>query len=104
MKNASGTSTINWEGNVIQHVYGGNGDDHITGNFSDNTIYGGLNADSSRADTISASVGDDEIHVDDGFGDDVVDCGENLLADTDSDEVFFDSGDTIAPNCEVQHP
>ena len=104
--NARGTSTINWEGSVIQHVFGGTGDDHITGNFSDNTIFGGANesSDSSGADTISGSVGDDIIRVNDGVGDDVVDCGENLIAGTDNDVVYFDSGDTIDPNCEVQNP
>jgi hypothetical protein len=104
VKNASATSTIVWEGKVIQHVYSGNGDDQITGNFSDNTIYGSLGTGSSGADTISAGGGDDEIHVNDGFGDDVVDCGENIIPGTDSDTVYFDSGDTIAPNCEVQNP
>jgi hypothetical protein len=104
--NARGTSTINWEGSAIQHVFGGTGDDHITGNFSDNTIFGGANesSDSSGADTISGSVGDDIIRVNDGVGDDVVDCGENLIAGTDNDVVYFDSGDTIDPNCEVQNP
>ena len=100
VKNANGTSTINWEGHVIQFVYSGSGDDQITGNLASNLI----NATSGGADTISASVGDDIIRVNDGSGDDVVDCGENLIAGTDNDVVYFDPGDQIAPNCEVQNP
>ncbi len=104
VKNASGTSTINWEANVVRHVFSGTGDDNITGNSLANVIYGGVGTESSGADTISAGGGDDEIHVNDGFGDDVVDCGENIIPGTDSDTVYFDSGDTIDPNCEVQNP
>ncbi len=98
--NTSGTSTLNWDGNAINKVHAGEGDDQITGNLSDNFIL----ATSGGADSISTGVGDDEIHVDDGFDDDVVDCGENLIAGTDNDTVYFDSGDTIEPNCEVQNP
>jgi len=75
------------------------GDDQITGNFANNFI----NATSGEADTISAYVGDDFIRVNDGSGDDVVDCGENLIPDTDNDTVLHDTGDTIDPNCEVQN-
>ncbi len=100
VKNASATSTIDWEGHVIHDVYGGNGDDHMTGN----TIYGGSTVDSSGAHTVSTGAGDDEIDVDGGFGDDVVDCGESFSPGTDSAEVYYDSGDIINPNCEVQNP
>ena len=99
VKNASATSIIDWEGHVIAHVYSGSGNDQITGNFAPNVI----NATSGGADTISASVGDDFIRVNDGSGDDVVDCGENLITDTDNDTVLHDTGDTIDPNCEVQN-
>ena len=99
VKNASGTSTINWEGNVIGHVVSGAGNDHITGNFSDNFI-----SSNGGADTIYASVGDDTIYVDDGSGDDVVDCGEGLIGSVDNDEVRYDPGDQIADDCETQTP
>lgn len=92
----SGTSTVNWERNVIQHVFGGSGDDRITGNSLGNHIYGG-----SGADNISAGGGNDEIRVRDGSGDDVVDCGEPFFG-SDDDTVFFDSGDQIDPSCELQ--
>jgi len=97
--NESGTSTVNWDGNTINKVHAGEGNDQITGSFSADIIFGG-----SGADTISASVGDDEIHVNDGEGDDVVDCGEGLPGGSDNDTVLFDSGDQIASNCEIQNP
>jgi Ca2+-binding RTX toxin-like protein len=97
--NASATSTINWEASVVRHVFSGTGDDNITGNSLANVIYGGVGTESSGADTISAGGGDDEIHVNDGVGDDVVDCGETLFS-TDNDTVYFDSGDQISTNCE----
>ena len=97
--NASGTSTLNWNGNVINKEQAGGGEDQKTDSVSANFI----DARSGGADTNSASVGDDNIRVDDGSGDDVVDCGENFIA-TDNNTVIFDSGDTIPPNCEVQNP
>lgn len=42
-----------------------------------------------------------EIDVLDDTPDDRVDCGENLVGDTDNDFVLHDPGDTINPNCEV---
>ncbi len=104
VKNASATSTINWEGSVIGHVTSGAGDDNITGNISDNTVVATLGG----ADTISTGGGDDTIHVDDGAPDDVVDCGENLIIigsnTPDDDEVRYDPGDQIATSCETQTP
>ena len=98
VKNASGTSTINWEGNLFNNeVYPGSGDDQLTGTSLNNEIfastYGG-------ADTISTGAGNDYIEVRDGVGDDVVDCGEDD-GQPDSDWVLFDSGDQIAGNCEI---
>ena len=73
--NASGTSSIDWGGaNVIEDVFSGSGDDQITGNFAPNFIY----ANHGGADTISSAGGNDEIHVDDGLGDEVVDGGDTL--------------------------
>ena len=61
-------------------------------------------ANHGGADTISSAGGNDEIHVDDGLGDDVVDCGETLYSSSDYDTVHFDSGDQIADNCESKRP
>jgi Ca2+-binding RTX toxin-like protein len=47
VKDASGTNTINWEGNVVDTIYGGAGDEQITGNASANMIGG-----SGAADTL----------------------------------------------------
>ncbi len=95
--NESGTSTINWEANVIDDVVSGSGDDQITGNPSDNRII----ANAGGLDDIFGGAGDDIIRVDDGFGDDVVDCGESFVA-SDNDRVTYDPGDQIASNCEVK--
>ena len=99
MKNASGTSTINWEGSVIGHVTSGAGDDNITGNYLDNSVVAILGG----ADDTSTGGGDDTINVDDGAPDDVVDCGENTYG-SENDEVRYDPGDQIASNCETQTP
>jgi hypothetical protein len=96
VKNASDTSTVNWEGNVIKEVYPGSGDDQITGNSAANVI----DVRSGGADTISTGGGNDTINVLDGSGDDVVDCGETLFNSSDNDTVYFDSGDQIAAKCE----
>ena len=98
VKNASGTNTINWaENNAVQYVYSGSGDDQITGNAAANSIHARYGAD-----TISAGGGNDDVHVADGVGDDVVDCGESgYIQDTDT--VYYDSDDQIAPNCETQN-
>jgi Ca2+-binding RTX toxin-like protein len=101
VKNASATSTINWEANAIQHVFSGSGDDHITGNYSANVIWSGPSDASSGVDSISTGGGNDVIHVDDGVGDDVVNCGESFTPQ-DNDEVYFDSGDQIASDCETK--
>ncbi len=95
VKNQGRTSTLNWEGNVIEDVQSGSGDDRITGNSLGNFI----NAGAGGSDTISGFGGDDLINVSDGTGDDVVDCGENLIG-SDNDAVLHDLGDQIADNCE----
>ena len=100
VKNASGTTTINWAANFIQRVESGAGDDQITGNLVANVI----SANHGGADNLSSGGGNDRIDVADGSGDDVVDCGETLGNSSDNDTVFFDSGDQIAANCESQNP
>ena len=94
--NDSGTGTLNWEGNVIYGVSSGEGDDHITGNSLGNHIFG-----NDGADTIFGREGNDEIEVMDGSPLDSVDCGENLVGNTDSDFVLHDPGDDIDPNCQA---
>ncbi len=96
VRNARGTSTINWEGDLFnKEVWPGSGDDQVTGTASENEIFG----DYGGADNISTGAGDDYINVRDGEGDDVVDCGETPNV-ADADWVLFDSGDQIA-NCET---
>ena len=95
--------TLNGSDRGDDIMYSGAGDDHITGNSSDNFI--GTNA--GGADTIFAGGGDDTIHVDDGSGDDVVDCGDNIIVvggsgNPDNDTVLYDAGDQIGDNCEMQ--
>jgi Ca2+-binding RTX toxin-like protein len=98
VKNASATSTINWEGNLFNDdVYPGSGDDQLTGTASNNEIFA---ADYGGADTISTGAGNDYIDVSDGVGDDVVDCGETVNNTSDDDMVLADSGDQVATNCE----
>jgi Ca2+-binding RTX toxin-like protein len=93
-KNVSGTNAVNWEGNVIDSVFSGSGDDEITGNDSANSILGG-----AGADTIYGAQGDDEIFVNDGSLGDTVHCGPG------DDTVYYDVigpflSDTIDSDCE----
>jgi Ca2+-binding RTX toxin-like protein len=97
VKNASGTNTINWEGNLFEDVYPGSGDDQITGDSLSNEIFA---SEYGGADTISTGAGNDYIAVNDGAPDDVVDCGETLNNTSDDDMVLADSGDQVATNCE----
>jgi hypothetical protein len=101
VKNASATSTINWEGNLFNNeVWLGGGDDQLTGTAAENEIFGEFDG----ADTISTGAGNDYIDVHDGVGDDVVDCGETPNVIDDDDLVVSDTGDQIANNCErIQH-
>jgi Ca2+-binding RTX toxin-like protein len=99
--NSENTSTINWSGDVISTVIGSTGNDTVTGNDEANDIFDGEGRESD-IDTITAAGGDDLIDVQDGAGDDTVDCGEDT-GDTDNDTVYFDEGDVIT-NCEQQNP
>ena len=96
VRNASATNTVEWEGSVIHGVSSGAGDDHITGNSLGNHL-GGY----TGTDTIFGMAGNDEIVVLDGVPDDTVDCGENLVGDTDIDFALHDPGDEIDPDCET---
>ncbi len=103
VRNADGTSTVNWSGNVINDVNNqGTGDDTITGNDAGNRIQSiGFDPqtgiyNSGGADTILAGGGSDVINVDDGFSGDSVDCGEGI------DTVSYNTGDTLVPGtCET---
>ena len=107
-KNASGTNTINWGGNVIFSVVSGNGRDHITGNALANVINanGGADTISGKAgdDTMIGGDGDDEIDVDDqSFGDSVY-CGageDTVYYDRDTYAGFLQ--DYVASDCEHPH-
>ena len=94
VKTEGGTDTVEWEGNAIDQVSGGTGDDRITGNLAANFVNAG-----SGSDTVFGGGGDDYIRVNDGSTGDVVDCGEDIFG-SDRDTVYFDAGDPIADNCE----
>ena len=93
-KDESGTNRINWEGNVVDTVFGGAGDDRITGNASADKLYG-----KTGADIIYGGGGDDEISVHDipgGATDDTVHCGagkDTVAYDTDLFGVISDNID-----------
>lgn len=89
MTNASGSDTLDWDEDIIHGV--GTGDDLITGNAFGNVLSGGL----AGAETIFGREGNDQIDVLDGSPDDTVECGENLIGDTDSEVVLYDPGDDI---------
>ena len=57
VKNQGRTSTLNWEGGIIEDVQSGSGDDQITGNSLGNFI----NAGTGGADSISSFGRDDFI-------------------------------------------
>ena len=90
-KDEGGTSTINWEGNVVNNVFGGNGDDEVIGNTSANKIYG-----YGGEDTIFGREGNDRINVVDASFGDTVHCGpgeDTVKYDADLVGVVSDSVD-----------
>jgi Ca2+-binding RTX toxin-like protein len=97
VKNAGGTSTIDWGSDtLIKNVYSGNGDDTITGNLLNNAITGG-----KGTDTISSGPGNDDIDVADGEVD-YVNCGSGLFGSQDYDYVTHDPFDVISATCADQ--
>lgn len=91
VRNASGKSTVNWDGNAVDRVYSeGRGDDTIYGNAAANgiTTHGGV-------DQVFAGAGSDSINVADGAGGDRVNCGNDAVPDT----VVSDTGDVTSANC-----
>jgi serralysin len=90
VRNAAGTSTVNWSSNVIDNLSNyGEGNDAIMGNNVANEILS-----REGADVVDAGPGDDYIYVSDNDGDDTVDCGEG------SDTVSHNPGDVLT-NCET---
>jgi Ca2+-binding RTX toxin-like protein len=117
VKNLSATNTVNWDGNVIESVNSGDGNDEIAGNTLANMIYAGAGNDTINGaggwdhivggageDTIAGGAGNDTIYTSFGnnsYGSDTVDCGEDFLAD--HDVVYYDLFDQVADNCEEKH-
>lgn len=100
VRNAAGTSTANWSGNIIDNVVAWNSaNDTIIGNDAANHIFSDTPVHASRydQDTVSAGGGDDLVDVSDigGGAGDVVDCGDG------NDTVHCDTGDA-ASNCESE--
>jgi Ca2+-binding RTX toxin-like protein len=97
-KDESGTNTLNWEGNVIDTIAGGDGDDRFAGNASANVFFAG-----PGADTIHGGGGRDQVYVHDGSTADTVHCGPG------EDTVYYDAdsfgvvSDDIASDCEHLH-
>lgn len=74
VRNENRTGTIDWDGEVIENAYGGDGNDTIIGNDADNVLGGGWNGGrEADFDTISGRGGDDTIQA---AGNAVVDCGD----------------------------
>ncbi len=97
VKNASATSTINWESDThIPCMVSGAGDDTITGDLHGNTI------DARQGeDTISSEPGNDYIYVADEEVDHV-NCGSDNFGGQNHDVVYYDSLDVVSANCEEQ--
>jgi len=83
-KNTSATNTIDWDGNVVDNVFSGTGDDLITGDASANLIIG-----NRGDDTIFGGEGDDEIRLLDQSSGDTVHCGPG------EDTVLYDITDPV---------
>lgn len=91
VKTKSRTSTIDWNGEVIEDATGGEGNDTIVGNDADNDL-----SSIEGGDTISGRGGDDTIWA---MGaDDEVDCGEG-----DDALIYFRHNDEVPQhvNCET---
>ncbi len=103
VENESGTSTVNWSGDVIAGVSNNShGDDVILGNEAANVISSGavgatVGHDSGGDDYVNARGNNDTVYVEDTFGNDVVDCGGGS-----EDTVYFDEGIDVIRNCEIR--
>lgn len=113
--NASGTSTVDWSGDVVDNTYGTYGDDTIRGNDETNHIHAVLRSwwgyDPVGSDVVFAEGGDDFVWVRDygpgkyGVYDDVVskDARDYVDCGTGTDVVYYDEDDKVR-NCEVEYP
>lgn len=96
VRNAGGTETVNWSGNVVNILsLSSSADDEVYGNDSANSIYV-----KKGADQVRAAGGDDYVDVYelpwvDNAGSDTVDCGPG------NDTVTHNADDTLL-DCEVQ--
>lgn len=89
VRDAAGTRTVNWSGDVIDQVFTyGPSADTVRGNAAANLMESRGNRDS-----LYGVEGNDEINVFDRVGGDIVDCGAG------NDVVIYDTGDTVS-NCE----
>jgi Ca2+-binding RTX toxin-like protein len=101
VESEGGTNTIGWEGNAVDTVFAGVGDDHIRGNASANLLTGGRGDD-----TIYGGGGDDEIRVLDDSSGDTVHCGPGddtvlydvILIGVSKDSIDTDDCEHLAPN------
>ncbi len=90
IRNNSGSATVNWSNDVIDHLISGNADDQIWGNRDRNYIDA-----RDGADVVYAGKGDDLVFAGQGDGADLIDCGEGF------DVVHFDESEDTVQNCEV---
>lgn len=91
VSNKARSSTLDWEGDLIDQVIDGKGDDTITGReVGDN-----IQLFNPGENVVFALGGDDFVYSRNGKGGDEIDCGAGA-----NDEVRPDAGDTHV-NCEV---
>jgi Ca2+-binding RTX toxin-like protein len=83
-------------GNVTDKVYGGTGSDLLIS-------AGGVppTRGETHPDKVFGGGSTDYINVSDNLGGDTVECGESFR---DKDEVYYDKGDVISPDCERKFP
>jgi RTX calcium-binding nonapeptide repeat (4 copies) len=90
-------------------IAGMEGDDSIASGDGNGQVFGDEGKDTvtdspftgteNDTDSVFGDEGKDTINVDDGDGNDSVDCGPGR-----KDRVFFDEGDTVLRNCEIRNP
>jgi large repetitive protein len=104
VRNAAGTSTVNWDANRITHVTNqSSGDDRIYGNAAANNV---ASFAGGGDDEVFGRSGNDSVNVSDGTAGDFVDCGESA---GDNDVVVYDGptqfslGDLVT-DCEDARP
>ena len=87
---SGGTATLDWEGDLIDSIIDGDGDDTITGRpIADN-----IQPFNEGNDVVLAEGGDDFIYTADGFPTDSISCGGG------DDYARVDVGDSVDADCE----